>query len=67
MGAPSAAAMLAGYIWKSFLVEFLVLGAFALFTLSLYFLVIDYQGRSLARREIAILEVVKERNEGELG
>jgi len=66
MTAPSVAAILVGYFWKSFVLEFVVLSASALFSAMLYFLLIEYQGRSLARREIAILEVVKERSEGEL-
>ncbi len=67
MGVPPSVAMLAGYFWESFVVEFVVLAACALFTVMLYLLLIDYQGRSLARREVDILEVVKERSDGELG
>jgi hypothetical protein len=66
MGLPSVAALVAGYFWESWLVEFAVLGACALFSVMLYLLLIDYQGQSLARREIAILEVVKEKSDGEL-
>jgi hypothetical protein len=64
---PPLAAVLAGYFWQSFLIEFAVLGACALFTVLLYFLIINFQARSLARREVDILEVIKERGDGELG
>jgi ABC-type multidrug transport system permease subunit len=65
MGLPPLAATLAGYYWQSFLIEFAVLGVCAALTVLAYFLIVGFQGRSLARREIQILEVVKER-EGEL-
>jgi hypothetical protein len=38
----------------------LVLGVFAVLSLGLYLLILDFQGRSLERREISILESVKE-------
>ena len=60
---PPLAATLAGYFLESSLIEFVVLAVFAIASILLYFLVIDFQGRSLERREIEILEVVKEPNE----
>ena len=60
MGLPPFAATVAGYLADSVLVQFLVLGAFAVLSLGLYLLVLDFQGRSLERREISILESVKE-------
>lgn len=60
---PPLAATLAGYFLESLLIEFVVLAVFAILSTLLYFLVIDFQGRSLERREIEILEVVKEPNE----
>jgi purine-cytosine permease-like protein len=50
----------AGYYMESLLVEYGVLTLFALFTVSFYVLMINFQGRTLARREIEILEAVKE-------
>jgi hypothetical protein len=60
MGLPPFAATVAGYLAESVLVQFLVLGAFAVLSLGLYLLILDFQGRSLERREISILESVKE-------
>lgn len=60
LGLPPFAATIAGYFADSYLVQFTVLALFAVLSLGLYFLVIDFQGRSLGRREIAILEAVKE-------
>ena len=59
MTIPPMAATLAGYYWESFYVEFAVLGACAAFTVLFYFLIVNFQGRALARREIEILEVVE--------
>jgi hypothetical protein len=66
MGIPPLLATVAGYYWQSFLIEFAVLGVCAFLTLLSYCLLVGFQGRSLARREIQILEVVKERD-GETG
>ena len=60
MGLPSFAAVAAGYITESFLVEFVVLAACAALAVGFYFLIIKFQGESLERREVEILEVVKE-------
>jgi hypothetical protein len=60
LGLPPFAATLAGYWAESVFVQFLVLGVFAVLSLGLYLLILDFQGRSLERREISILESVKE-------
>jgi hypothetical protein len=57
---PPLAATLAGYLAESLLIEFVVLASCAVFSVGLYFLVINFQGRWLQRREVEILEVVKE-------
>jgi hypothetical protein len=53
-------ATLAGYLSQSFLVEYSVLALFALLALGFYLLMVNFQGRSLAKRELEILEAVKE-------
>ena len=63
MGIPPFIATLAGYLTESVLIQFLVLALFALLSVGLYALILDFQGRSLARREVSILEVVKEPSE----
>lgn len=63
LGIPPFTATLAGYLAESVLVQFLVLGVFAVLSLGLYVLILDFQGRSLERREISILESVKEPTE----
>lgn len=60
MAVPPFMATVAGYLAESVLVQFLVLGVFAVLSLGLYVLILDFQGRSLERREISILESVKE-------
>ena len=60
MGILPFVATLAGYLAESVLIQFLVLGLFALLSVGLYALILDFQGRSLARREVSILEAVKE-------
>ncbi len=57
---PPLGATLAGYLTESLLVEFGVLTSCAVFSMGLYFLIINFQGKMLERREIEILEVVKE-------
>ena len=42
------------------LIEYMVLAVFAVLSVGFYLLIVNFQGRSLARREIEILEVVKE-------
>jgi len=53
-------ATLAGYFSASFLVEYVVLALFALTAVGFYVLAVNFQGRSLAKRELEILEAVKE-------
>jgi hypothetical protein len=53
-------ATLAGYLSESFLIEYLVLALFALMAIGFYVLMVNFQGRWLARRELEILEAVKE-------
>jgi len=51
---------LAGYFTKNMMIEFLALAGFCLVTIAIYFLAIGFQGRTLERREIEILDVVRE-------
>jgi hypothetical protein len=53
-------ATIAGYLSKSFLIEYGVLALFALLAVGSYALIVNFQGRSLERRELEILEAVKE-------
>ena len=63
LGIPPFMATLAGYLAESVLIQLLVLILFALLSVGLYALILDFQGRSLARREVSILEAVKEPSE----
>jgi len=54
------AATLVGYVTTSLLLEYATLAAVALILVGSYFLVINAQGRALERKEIEILEAVKE-------
>jgi hypothetical protein len=60
LAAPPLAATLVGYVTANLLLEYATLAAIALILTGLYFLVINSQGRSLERRELEILEVIKE-------
>lgn len=53
-------ATLVGYLTRSLLIEFLTLALLALVALGIYAIVINIHGRALARREIEILEAVRE-------
>jgi len=57
---PPVVSTLVGYFTRSLLNEFLVLTLFALVLVALYSLMINFHGRLLARREIDILEAVRE-------
>jgi hypothetical protein len=57
------AAVVAGYYLRSLFIEFAVLALCSALSVGFYFLVINFQGRSLERREIEILEAVKEPND----
>lgn len=60
LAVPPLASALAGYFTRSLLIEYATLAAFAALSVGLYFLLINFQGRALERREIDILEVVRE-------
>jgi high-affinity Fe2+/Pb2+ permease len=54
------AATLIGYATESLILEYATLAAIALILIGIYFFVINAQGRALERREIQILEAIKE-------
>ena len=60
LGAPPFLAALAGYLSRSVLVSYATLALFAIIAIVVYGIVINHQGRDLARREIEILETVRE-------
>jgi hypothetical protein len=60
MLAPPLVSTLVGYFTQSLVNEFLMLALFALVSVGLYSLMINFHGRLLARREIDILEAVRE-------
>jgi hypothetical protein len=53
-------ATLVGYLTESLLIEYGLLALFALLAFGFYSLMVGFQGRSLERRELEILEAVKE-------
>ena len=57
---PPLLATLVGYFTESLLNEYLALLVLALMSLGLYFAIINVHGRSLARREVEILEAIRE-------
>jgi hypothetical protein len=63
LGIPPLVATAAGYFTRSMFVEYATLTAFAALSVVSYLLVSKMQGRSLERREIEILEVVREPTE----
>jgi hypothetical protein len=60
LGTPPVLATLVGIYTRSLLYEYVVLFLFAVLAVGLYFLMLNFQGRSLAKREIDILEAVRE-------
>jgi hypothetical protein len=60
LGIAPLLATLAGYFTRSFLVEYVTLAVLALFCVGIYALSLNIHGRTLARREIEILEAVRE-------
>ncbi|HYV10896.1 MAG TPA: hypothetical protein VE980_08380 [Pyrinomonadaceae bacterium] len=60
LGAPPVLATLVGLFTSSLVYEYAALFVFAVLTVGLYFLMLNFQGRSLAKREIDILEAVRE-------
>ena len=57
---PPLTATLVGYVTTSLILEYATLAAIALILIGIYFFVINAQGRALERREVQILEVIKE-------
>jgi hypothetical protein len=57
---PPLIATLIGYFTQNLLNEYLALLVLGLVTLGLYFAIINLHGRELERREIEILEAVRE-------
>jgi predicted permease len=60
LSAPPLAATLIGYFTQSMLNEYVTLLVLTLVSLGLYFAIINFHGRELAKREIEILEAVRE-------
>ena len=60
LGIAPLSATLAGYFTRSLLIEHLTLAFLALVAIGIYTLAINFHGRTLARREIEILEAVRE-------
>ena len=60
LATPPLVAVLVGYYTRSLFYEYLTLSILALSSVLLYLLIINLHGRSLARREIEILEAVRE-------
>ena len=60
LGLPPLLATLVGYFTQSMLNQYLTLLVLALASLGLYLAIINFHGRELARREIEILDVVRE-------
>lgn len=58
IAAAPAVAVFAGYRAQSLLVEYVILATFAVGGAAVYFMLLGRQGRSLARRELDILEAV---------
>jgi hypothetical protein len=60
LSAPPVLATLVGLFTRSLVYEYLSLFMFAVLAIGFYFLMLNFQGRSLARREIDILDAVRE-------
>lgn len=60
MALPPTVAMAAGYLTRSFAIQYATLTGFAGLAVCAYLLIINAQGRMLQRREVEILEVVRE-------
>src|SRR5215213_1723836 len=60
LSAPPVLATLVGLFMSSLLYEYAALLVFAVLSIGLYLLMLNFQGRSLAKREIDILEAVRE-------
>ncbi|HEX6717163.1 MAG TPA: hypothetical protein VF088_08625 [Pyrinomonadaceae bacterium] len=60
LSTPPLVATAVGYFTRSLVNEYLTLLGFALLAIALYSLVLNFHGRSLAKREVEILEAVRE-------
>ena len=60
LASPPLIATATGYFTRSLLIEYVTLALFAALAISSYLLLIDRQGRALQRREVEILEAVRE-------
>jgi hypothetical protein len=60
LGTPPVVATLVGFFTGNLLYEYVTLLVLALIAIGFYFLMLNFQGRSLAKREIDILEAVRE-------
>ena len=60
LSTPPLLATLVGLFTRNLVYEYLALFAFVVLAIGLYFLMLNFQGRSLAKREIDILEAVRE-------
>jgi hypothetical protein len=60
LGSPPFLAAIAGYLSRNVLVSYATIALFAIIAVLVYAIVINSQGRDLARREIEILETVRE-------
>ena len=60
LSAPPVLATVIGLFTRSLLYEYAALFAFAVLAVGFYFLMLNFQGRSLAKREIEILDAVRE-------
>ena len=58
LAVPSLAAVAAGFVAQSLLVEYATLAVLAVLSICLYLLVVNVQGESLQARELEILEAV---------
>ena len=60
LSAPPLVATVVGFVTHSLVYEYATLLGFAILSVGFYFLVIRFHARTLARREIEILEAVRE-------
>jgi hypothetical protein len=60
LSTPPVLATIVGLVTRSLLYEYAALFGFAVLAVGFYFLMLNFQGRSLAKREIGILDAVRE-------
>lgn len=63
LASPPLLAALVGYLTRSVYLSYAALAFFALLSLAVYAVAVNFQGRLLARREIEILETVREQSD----